>query len=141
MATGNTQVGYGTVFSWNSQAVAKLSKIGEFGFTVEKVDVSTFDATSAFKVVKAGLIDPGEFPIEGVMATDDANGQVAMFTDARARTSRTFIITLPTSLGTVTFTATGFISDIKIGEITPESIIPFKAKITITGASTLSIAA
>ena len=137
MATGNTQVGYGTVLSWNSQAVAKITKIGEYGFEVEKVDVSTFDATTAFKVVKAGLISPGDITFEGVLATDDSNGQVAMFTDARGRTSRTFVITLPTTLGTCTFTGTGFLSSMKIGDITPEGVIPIKGTISGVGATTL----
>ena len=117
MATGNVQIGYGAILTWNSIAIAKINKIGEFGFEVGKSPADFFDSTSAFKVVRAGLIDPGEISFEGALATDDTTGQMAMMTDARARTSRTFIITLPTTLGTATFTATGFISEIKIGRL------------------------
>jgi hypothetical protein len=138
MPTGTTQVGYGTTFKWNAVAVAKLTKVGEFGSAVEKVDVSTFDAATAFKVVRAGLIDPGEVTFEGVLATDDTTGLMAMFTDARARTSREYIITMPTTLGTMTFTATGFITEIKVADITPEGIISIKGKIASAGATVLA---
>jgi hypothetical protein len=141
MATGNTQVGYGTTLKWNAIPIAKLTKIGEFGFSVDKIDVSTFDAASAFKVIKAGLIDPGEISFEGVAATDDTTGLMAAFTDCRGRTTRAAIVTMPTSLGTFTFTVSGFLSEMKLGDITPDGIITIKGKITCDGATTLASAA
>lgn len=141
MATGNTQVGYGATLTWNVTAVAKLTKIGEIGWEIDEAELSTFDAASRFKVIKAGLVDPGGMDIEGALATDDSSGQMAMFTDARAVTSRTCTITMPTTLGTTTFTGTAFIKKLKFGDMTPEGIIPFKATIRYAGATTWSAAA
>jgi len=140
MPTSHSKIGYGAALSWNSQAVARISKIGEFGFSIAKNDITTFSAAAVFKEYGAGMIDPGELSLEGFLATNDTNGQVAMLTDAKARTSRTVVITLPTTLGTVTFTGTAFITDIKIGDITPEGTIPIKIKLAYTGETTLAIA-
>jgi len=140
MATGHSKSGISAVFSWKSQAVARLTKIGEFGWDIEKLDVTTLDSSSQFKEYVPGMVDPGDFTIEGFLATDDTNGQVVMFTDAKARTTGTALITLPTTLGTVTFTGTALITEIKIGDITKEGI-PIKVKLSWMGATTLSIGA
>lgn len=141
MALGSIQVGYGTILTWNNVAIAKVTKIGEFGFEVEKPDALTFDATSAFKIAKPGMLSSPDISIEGLLATDDTTGQVALFTAAKARTVAAFVITLPTTLGTVTFTATGFWSNLVVGEITPDGFIPFKGKLTVSTVPTLAIAA
>ncbi len=141
MTVGASQIGYGITLKWKTVLVAKLTKIGEFGFEVNKVDVTTFDSAIAFKEYVAGLIDPGDFTIEGYLSTADTTGQMVMFTDARARTTGAALITLPTTLGTATFTGTALITDIKIGDIVNEQGIPFKAKLSFMGATTWSSAA
>ena len=141
MGLGNTQVGYGATLTWDGDPLAKITKIGEFGFAIDKIDISTFDATNAFKVSKAGLIDPGEIACEGTLSTNDAGWNAAYITDGPARSSKTFIITLPTSLGTCTFTGTGFLSEWKVGDITPDGVIMVKFKIQATGVTTLASAA
>lgn len=140
MTTANTKLGVGATLSWNSQVVARITKIGEFGIEPDKADLTTFSATAYFKQIGPGMIDPGEVNIEGWLATDDTSGQVALFADAKSRTTRTAIITLPTTLGTVTFTGTAF-AGFKIGEMTPQGFIPVKIKLIFTGETTLSIGA
>ncbi len=141
MATGHGQVGYGATLSWNSQVVARLTKMGEFGWEVDKADVTTFSSASAFKEKAPGMIDSVDTPFEGFLATDDTTGQMTLLTDARARTSRTALITLPTTLGTATFTGTAFISKISIGDMVPGEGVPIKFTLTWTGATTWASAA
>ncbi len=140
MTTSHSKIGYGTTFTWNSVAIARLTKIGEFGWDVDKADVSTLDSASAFKEFAAGMIESSDVDFEGFLATDDTTGQMALLTDARARTSRTATITMPTTLGTATFTGTGFVSKVRIGDITKDGI-PIKFTITWVGATTWSSAA
>jgi hypothetical protein len=140
MTTSNTKLGVGATLTWNSKAVARIQRIGEFGIEPDKVDVTTFSATAYFKQFAAGMIDPGEVEIEAILGTDDTDGQVAFFTDCKSRTSKTAIITLPTTLGTVTFTGTAY-GGFKISEMTPEGFIKVKIKLMYTGETTLSIAA
>ncbi len=140
MATGHSQIGYGTSFKWKTVAVARVTKIGELGFEVNKVDVTTFDSATAFREYVAGLIDPGDVEIEGYLATDDTSGQMVLWTDCRARTSGAALITLPTTLGTCTFTGTALITSLKIG-VANEEGIPFKARFSFLGATTWASAA
>jgi hypothetical protein len=140
MATGTTQIGYGTTLKWNAQPIAKLTKIGEMILELERVDVSTFDAASAYQVVKVGLIKAPEVTFEGVLDTTDTAGLMAAFADAASRTNRAWIITFPTSLGTCTWTGTGYIS-IGTGDITPEGFITIKGKIIASTVPAWSSAA
>jgi hypothetical protein len=62
-----------------------------------------------------------------------------MMTDFNARTSRAGVITFPASIGT-SWTFTGFITAIKIGDAPLNGAIPFSAKIKPTGKPTLAVA-
>ena len=140
MATGTTQIGYGTTLKWNAVAIAKLTKIGEMVLEPERVGVSTFDAASAYEVVKVGLIKAPEVTFEGILDTTDTTGAMAAFTDSAARTNRAWIITFPTTLGTCTWTGAGYMS-IGTGDITPEGFITIKGKIIASTVPAWSSAA
>jgi|GEM_PF-6162580 len=85
MATGNTQVGYGTTLTWNSVAVAKLTKIGKVSLKTDEADIKTFDAANRTVVTRAGLIKYDPIDVEGVLATDDTSGQMALIADAQGK--------------------------------------------------------
>jgi predicted secreted protein len=103
------------------------------------IDVTNHQSTSGFKEVIAGLVDVGEIPIEGNFKYGDTNGQVAMITDAAARTSRTITITFPSSLGVLSGTA--YITKLKIGDNPHDGKIPFSASVKITGVPTFTVTA
>jgi hypothetical protein len=130
MTASNTKIGSGLTLTWDSQTVAQLNKIGKAGFQVEKLDVTVFSTASNAEAVAPGLVKSIDIAISGNLGADDTNGQVAMFADAKARTSCSFTITYPSTLGTVTFAATGFLSECWIGDATPAGIVPFEAVIT-----------
>ena len=130
---------FGTTLTWNSQAVAGLNNIGGVEITVEMLDATNHSSTSGLEEVIAGIARTGEVTIEGDFKYDDANGQIAMVTDAVAKTSRTAVITFPNSLGIWTFTA--FISRIKVGDNPIDGKIPFSASFKITGVPALTVTA
>lgn len=130
---------FGTTLTWNSQTVAELTNIGGVEISVDMIDVTSHQSTSGLREFIAGLADPGEVPIEGNFKYDDTNGQIAMVTDAVAKTSRAVVITFPDSLGVWSFTA--YISKIKVGDNAIDGKIPFSASLKITGVPTLTVTA
>ena len=130
---------HGTTFKWNNVAVAKLSNISGIEATVEKIDTTTHDSADSHTEFIPGLITPGDVTIEGYFDYGDTTGQQAMLTDFNSRTSRTAIITFPTSTGT-TWTFTGYITAIKIGDAPIDGNIPFTATISPTGKPVLAVA-
>ena len=137
--TTNAKASYGTTFSWNAQTVAELTNIGGVEITIDMLDVTTHDSAAAFKEFIAGLADAGEVAITGFFKSNDANGQIAMVTDAAAGTEREVIITFPSSIATWTFNA--LISKIKAGDNPVEGQIPFTASVKVTGQPTLATTA
>ena len=130
---------FATTLSWNSQTVAELTNIGGVEITVDMIDVTSHQSTSGFREFIAGLADGGEVTIEGNYKYDDTNGQAAMYTDVAAKTSRTAVITFPSSIATWTFTA--YISALKIGDSPIDGAIPFTATLKITGVPALATTA
>lgn len=119
--------------------MAELTNIGGVEITVDMLDVTSHDSATIFKEVIAGLADAGEVSIEGNFDSTDTNGQIAMVTDAKAGTSRTAVVTFPSSIATWTFT--GLISKIKVGDAPVDGKIPFTASIKISGSPTLATTA
>lgn len=134
------QLGFGTVLTWNSQTVAKLRAINGIELSVDMVDVTTHQSADYYKEVQPGLIDAGEVTLEGDFDYTDTVGQAAMLTDLNSRTSRTGVITFPSAIGT-TWTFTGYITKLKIGDAPVDGMIPFSASIKPTGKPVLATAA
>lgn len=131
---------FGTTFSWNSQTVAGLTAINGIELSVDTVDVTTHQSSDNYKETMPGLIDPGEVSIEGFFDYTDTSGQQAMLTDLNSRTGRTAVITFPAATGT-TWTFTGYITALKIGDAPIDGAIPFTATIKPTGKPVFAIAA
>lgn len=130
---------FGTTLTWNSQTVTKLHNIGGVEVTAEMVDTSTHQSTSAFTEKLPGMLSVSDIPIEGYFDPADTNGQVAMVTDCTGRTSRTVVITFPDTIAT--WTATAYLSSIKIGDNAINGMIPFSATLSVTGVPALAITA
>ena len=137
--TTAAKAAFGTVFTWNSQTVAELTNIGGYELSINMIDVTNHQSTSGFKEHIAGLIEVGEIPIEGNFKYSDTNGQIAMTTDAAARTSRAITVVFPSSLGTLSGTA--YITKLKIGDNAFDGKIPFSASVKITGVPTFTVTA
>lgn len=133
------KLGHGTTFTWNSNTVGELTSIGGVSLSADSIEVTTHQSSDYYKEFLPGLIDAGEFPIEGNFKQDDTNGQIAMLTDFNARTSRACVVTFPDSIATWSFT--GFLTSYEIGAADSAGVIPFSATIKISGKPTLAISA
>lgn len=131
---------FGTTFTWDSVEVGGLTAINGIEVSVDSVEVTSHDSANAYKEFLPGLIDPGEVSIEGYFDYLDTTGQQAMLTDLNDRSSKTAIITFPTTKA-ATWTFTGFITALKIGDAGMDGAIPFTATIKVTGKPTFAVAA
>lgn len=132
-------IGKGTTFTWNLQVVAQINVINGIEATANMVDVSDLTSTDGYNEYLPGMKDVNDITLEGWFDPTDTAGQQAMLTDFNAGTSRTAVITFPTATGT-TWTFTGYISAIKIGDAVKDGAIPFTASIKCTGKPVLAVA-
>ncbi len=130
---------FGTAFSWGGVTIAGLTAINGIELSIDMLDSTTHQASDYTKTVIPGLIDPGEVVLEGGFDYTDTPGQVAMMTDAQARTNRTGVITFPAATG-ATWTFSGYITKIKIGDAPIDGKLPFSVSIKPTGKPTFAIA-
>lgn len=131
---------FGTTFTWGGVAVTKLTAINGIEISVDTVETTTHSSADAYKEYIAGLIDAGEVSLEGNYEYSDTTGQQAMLTDLNARTAKTGVITFPAATGT-TWTFTGIITALKIGDAPVDGVIPFSATIKPTGKPVFAVAA
>jgi hypothetical protein len=131
---------FGTTFTWNGVVIANLTAINGIELSVDSIDVTSHQSADYYKQVLPGLIDAGEVSIEGNFEYTDTTGQVAMMTDLNNRTSRTGIITFPSATGS-TWTFTGYVLGLKIGDAGLDGTVPFSAKIKPTGKPTFATTA
>ena len=134
-----SKLGFGTTFSWGGQAVALLTAINGIELTADMVEVTNHQSANGYKEFLPGLLDAGEVSLEGNFDYTDTTGQQAMITDFNSKTSRTAVITFPSATGT-TWTFTGYISSVKIGDAPVDGVIPFTASIKPTGKPTFAVA-
>lgn len=131
---------FGTTLTWDGELVGGLTAINGIEVTVDEVDVSTLDSVNGHKESIPGMLDAGDISIEGFFDNTDTAGQQAMLADMAARAIKTGIITFPASTGT-TWTFTGWVKSCKLGDASKDGAIGFSAKIRVTGAPVLAVAA
>jgi hypothetical protein len=131
---------YSTTFSWNEKTVAVLTNINGIELTAAQIDVTTHQSSDTYTEFIPGMLTAGDVALTGWAKFDDTDGQIAMLTDFNARTSRTGVITFPSSTGT-TWTFTGYITSIKFGDAPVDNAIPFSATVKPTGKPTLATSA
>ena len=130
---------FGTSLTWDGVVVASLKNINGIEITADTYEKTTHQSTAAFKEWAAGLLDAGEVSVEGFFSNADTTGQQAMLVDQTARAAKTGIITFPSAVGT-TWTFSGVITSVKIGDAPLADGIPFSAKIKVSGQPTLAVA-
>ena len=133
---------FGTTFSWKGTVVGGLDNIGGVEITADTVEVTAHDSTGGFKEYLTGLLDTSEVSISGYFDPADTTGQQAMLTDASTQppVAGACVITFPASTK-ATWTFTGVIKSIKIGDNPVDGAIPFSASIKPTGKPVFAITA
>jgi len=136
MATeGN--IGYGTTFTWHAQLVGELTSIGPISLSTTKVDATTLGTADSYKEYIPGLIDPGDLDLEGWYDPDDT-GQALLLADFNARTEQAWIITLTTAISSAVWNGNGYCIGYSPGAATPEGMVTFTAKISLSNKPTLT---
>jgi len=97
--TADAELGQYTTFKFPTYAIAKLSKIGEFGVSRDDLDVTAHDTSGNADDWIAGQIHAGDITLTGFLITTDTSGQIAAITDCLAGTKRVGTITLPNTDG------------------------------------------
>lgn len=136
MATA-ADIGYGTTFTWHSQLIGEITRIGSVSLTLGKVEATTLDSPNSYKEYLPGLIDPGEIELEGWLDPDDA-GQALLLSDLNDRSEQAWVITFTAAISSATWEGNGYVVAFSAGEATPEGLVPFTATIAITGKPTLT---
>jgi len=134
-----TAAAFGTSLAWNGNIVAGLTAINGIEMKRDKIDVTTHQSADGFKEYIAGLAEAGDVSIDGNFEFSDSAGQLAMMADFNSGTSRAAVITFPAITG-CTWTLTGFITALTIGDAKLGDAIPFKATIQPTGKPVFAVA-
>lgn len=120
----------GTTMTFNSVAVNGIKAMTGIGSgSAAEIDVTTLASTA--KEFMQGLRDFGSVDIDMVRNQDDL-GQLEMFNAMAAQTTRTIVITLPTSTANVA-TFSGFVQNMTT-DVGADGVAMGKATIRITGA-------
>ncbi len=133
-------IGQTTTLTWNSATVVELTSIGGVKVSTNMVDSTTFGTANNFTEAYPGLLTASPIAIAGIFRPDNA-AQLAIINDQLSRTSRTAVISFPTTLSTTTWTATCYVSDFATGDVTTGEMITFTAELTIVGKPVLAITA
>jgi len=130
-------IGYGTTFTWNSQLIGELTRIGSVTLTTTKVDATTLDTPNFYKEYMPGLIDPGNLELEGWLDPDDT-GQKLLLVDFNDRSEQAWEIAFPAAISSATWGGNGYVVGFSAGDATPEGLVPFTATIALSDKPTLS---
>jgi len=130
---------FGTTFTWDSETIAELSTISGPNQTVETIDMTNHSSSNQFREFIAGLRDGGEVTIEGNFIPSDTDGQIALVTDMQAGSTKTAVITGPTSAA-YTWTFSAICTSIEMTQPF-DGKIGFTATFKITGKPVLAVTA
>lgn len=135
----NAVPAHGATLSWNEHVVALLSEIPFPDMTADSLPATTHDSPDSHKEFKAGLRDGGELNLQGYFYPGDTDGQIAMFTDYQAGTTRAVIIT-PATAAACTLTFNGFITKLAVNG-PAEGMLGISISIKVTGKPVLAVTA
>ena len=138
MTASAAKIAYGSVFQWNSQSVAELTKIGGIEISAKTAEITSHDSANAFEEHVPTILSGGSFDLEGNLRVDDTNGQVAMLADEVTKTMRAWTITYPSAVGAA-WGGNGYITKFKLGDANFDGILTFTATIINTGKPSLTI--
>ncbi len=87
--------GFGTILKYAAGTlIGELISIGGIQMNGEAIDVTNHDSANSYKEFIAGLLDGGDFAIEGNFIEDNA-GQLALVASFNAKTLESFIVVYP----------------------------------------------
>lgn len=129
----------GTVLKKGANTVAEIKEINGLDMTAETIDVTTLNSTGGYREFISSFIDPGEVKISGHFYPGDTLGQAALFTAFEGKTSDTYTITFPATLG-ADWTFTGYVTNFKTSAVV-EGVISFECTLKVSGQPNLGTVA
>jgi len=136
--------GFGTKLNWDGVDLDELTSISGPSQSLDTIDVTSHDSTSAFKEFVNGLLDGGEISFEGNFVSGDSDGQIAMHTDFQAGSVKTWIIKHPawveSSHEYPQITGSGYVTSFALS-YPHDGKISVSGTIKVTGKPTLTVTA
>ena len=123
----------GTTITFNSQAVGRLTSIGEIKPDSEELDSTTLDSSGGYREFLQGFKDSGEVTLSGYYDKADA-GQQELITGYGTGDVDPVAIAFPNSSGGATFNA--YVKSFTLGAADVDGIVGFGATLRISGAVT-----
>ena len=135
-----SQLAKNTTVSLEGNVIGEVLAISGSGYTVDMVENTSHESADYAKSYLPGLIDADEITIEFNFDHADTNGQIAAEAAGRSRTSKTVVITYPTSPAT-TWTITGYISGFHVEAAEIAGMITGSINVKPTGLPVFAVAA
>ena len=114
-----------------SPSAGEITNITGPGISVDEVEITNHSSADDCKEFVAGLIDGGEFSVEGNLTSTVVTG---VYTDLLARTSKSYTITFPNSM---TWTFTGYPKSFET-DSPVDGKLGFSATFRVTGKPVLA---
>ncbi len=114
-----------------SPSAGEITSISGPGISTGEIDITNHSSSDDFREFVAGLMDGGEFSIEGNLTADIVTG---IYADLISRTSKSYTITFPNGL---TWTFTGFPKSFETSAPV-DGKLGFSATIRVSGKPTLA---
>ena len=114
-----------------SPSAGEITNISGPGISVDEVEITNHNSADEFKEFVAGLIDGGEFSVEGNLTSTVVTG---VYNDLLARTSKSYTITFPNGM---TWTFTGYPKSFET-DSPVDGKLGFSATFRVTGKPVLA---
>ena len=114
-----------------SPSAGEITNISGPGISVDEVEITNHNSADDFKEFVAGLIDGGEFSVEGNLTSAIVTG---LYADLLARTSKSYTITFPNGM---TWTFTGYPKSFET-DSPVDGKLGFSATFRVTGKPVLA---
>lgn len=131
--------GYGTILEWNAQPIAEVTNISGPTLSIDTIDATHYTSPQEFKEFIAGFGDGGEISMECNLIPSDALGQIALITDAYAKTVRAVTIDVGDPV-MVDWSFDGLITKLDFAQ-PMDNKLSFSITIKISGVPTMGVTA
>jgi predicted secreted protein len=133
--------GLGATLQIAGQAIANVDTIDGVEMARETQDATAHDSSGGWAENVATLKKVSDLKIAGYFYPGDTNGQIALSTYLGTGVAQAFILTYPSTIGTVTMSFSAIVTAFKPGPVDIKNLVKFTATLKVTGAATLGITA
>jgi len=133
--------GLGATLSIAGTSIANVDTIDGVEIARDSQDATAHDSSGGWAENVATLKKMSDLKLSGYFYPGDTNGQVALNTVLGTGALTAFVLTYPTTIGTVTMTFSAIVTAFKAGPVDIKNLVKFSATMKTSGAVTLGITA